>query len=170
MATLQDLTHPDTLSLSRLLSQTLKRGRARDRKYRTKLREKVFLLSDPVRSAKEAGLRYVVDTLPGIRRIRAGRGFTYKNGNDLPIKDPKTLQRIKALAIPPAWEKVWICPMPEGHLQATGRDARGRKQYRYHPKWQEVRDLCKFDRMIAFGEALPLIRDRVDQDLSLQGM
>ena len=167
---LQDLNHPDTLSLSRLLSQTLKRGRAGELKRRRRLRAKVFLLSDPVRSAQEAGLRYVIDTMPGIRRIRSGRGFCYKNGTDKPIRDRKILQRIKALAIPPAWQDVWICSTPEGHLQATGRDSRGRKQYRYHPRWNKVRDLCKFDRMIAFGEALPVIRDRVEKDLELPGL
>jgi DNA topoisomerase-1 len=167
---LQDPTNADALNLSRLLSKTLKRGRPRDINRRRKLREKVFLLSNPVRSAREAGLRYVLDTMPGIRRIRSGRGFTYKNGTAKAIRDPKILQRIKALAIPPAWEDVWICPIPEGHLQATGRDSRKRKQYRYHPKWKEVRDLCKFDRMIQFGESLPLIRERVDKDLALPGL
>lgn len=166
----QDLNHAGTLSLSKLLSQTLRRGRAHELRRRKRLRAKVFLLSDPVRSAQEAGLRYVLDTMPGIRRIRAGRGFSYKNGSDKPIQDAKILQRIRALAIPPAWEDVWICPIAEGHLQATGRDSRGRKQYRYHPKWKEVRDLCKFDRMIAFGEALPIIRERVEKDLSLPGL
>jgi DNA topoisomerase-1 len=167
---LRDPTNADALNLSRLLSKTLKRGRPRDINRRRKLREKVFLLSNPVRSAREAGLRYVLDTMPGIRRIRSGRGFTYKNGTAKAIRDPKILQRIKALAIPPAWEDVWICPIPEGHLQATGRDSRKRKQYRYHPKWKEVRDLCKFDRMIQFGESLPLIRERVDKDLALPGL
>lgn len=167
---LQDLTNPDTLSLSRLLSNTLKRGRSGERKRRKKLRAKVFLLIDPIRSAEEAGLRYISDETPGIRRVRAGRGFSYKNGDNQTVRDPKTLQRIKALAIPPAWEDVWICPTPEGHLQATGRDARKRKQYRYHPRWKEVRDLSKFDRMIEFGKALPLIRERVDKDLALPGL
>ena len=166
---LQDPTNQDALNLSRLLSNTLKRGRAGDLKRRRRLREKVFLLSDPIRSAREAGLRYVLDTMPGIRRIRSGRGFTYKNGTNKAIRDAKILQRIKVLAIPPAWEDVWICPIPEGHLQATGRDSRKRKQYRYHPRWKEVRDLCKFDRMIQFGESLPLIRERVEKDLALPG-
>ena len=167
---LQDTSNPDVLDLSRLLSKTLKRGRSGEVRMRRQLRKKVFLLSDPIRSAQEAGLRYITDTVPGIRRIRNGRGFVYKNGSDKAVRDPKILQRIKALAIPPAWEEVWICPFAEGHLQATGRDSRKRKQYRYHPRWKEVRDLCKFDKMIAFGEALPLIRDRVEKDLALPGL
>ena len=170
ISALQDLTNPDTLSLSRLLANSLKRGRSGERILSRKLRAKVFLMIDPIQSAQEAGLRYVLDAMPGIRRVRAGRGFSYKNGNNQTVRDPKTLQRIKALAIPPAWESVWICSTPEGHLQATGRDARKRKQYRYHPRWKEVRDLCKFDRMIEFGEALPLIRERVDKDLALPGL
>jgi DNA topoisomerase I len=168
--TLQDPNNQDALDLSKLLARTLKEGRAAKLKQRRKLRAKVFLLTDPIRSAKEAGLRYVNDAKPGIRRIRSGRGFTYKNGTSKPIHDSKILQRIKALAIPPAWKDVWICPISEGHLQATGRDSRNRKQYRYHPRWKEVRDLGKFDRMIAFGEALPLIRERVEKDLALPGL
>jgi DNA topoisomerase-1 len=167
---LQDPINQDVLNLSNLLAKTLKRGRRIDTNRRRRLRTKIFLLSNPIRSAREAGLRYVSDDRPGIRRIRAGSGFSYKNGNNRPIRDPKILQRIKALAIPPAWKDVWICALPEGHLQATGRDARNRKQYRYHPRWQEVRDLQKFDRMILFGEALPAIRQRVEKDLSLNGM
>jgi DNA topoisomerase-1 len=160
----------DALDLSNLLNKTLKEGRVSKLKQRRKLQAKVFLLTDPIRSAKEAGLRYVNDTKPGIRRIKSGRGFTYKNGSTKPIHDSRILQRIKALAIPPAWKDVWICPTSEGHLQATGRDSRNRKQYRYHPRWKEVRDLCKFDRMIAFGEVLPVIRELVEKDLTLPGL
>lgn len=169
-AALQDTTNLDALSLSKLLSNALKKGRAAEVRRRRRLRAKVFLLTDPIRSAQEAGLRYVVDTMPGIRRIRTDHGFVYKNGNDKPIRNRKILQRIKILAIPPAWEDVWICPSPEGHLQATGRDSRKRKQYRYHPRWKQVRDLCKFDRMIEFGQALPVIRDQVEKDLALPGL
>ena len=113
---------------------------------------------DPVSSAAAAGLRYVADAGPGIRRRRAGRGWAYRQPDGSPVRDAATLRRIKPLAIPPAWTDVWICPDPRGHLQATGRDARGRKQYRYHPRWREVRDAVKFDRMVAFAEALPTIR------------
>ncbi len=125
---------------------------------------------DPVSSAAAAGLRYVADAGPGIRRRRAGRGWAYRHPDGSPVRDAATLRRIKPLAIPPAWTDVWICPDPRGHLQATGRDARGRKQYRYHPRWREVRDTVKFDRMVAFAEALPAIRARVDADLACPGL
>jgi len=115
-------------------------------------------------------LRYVSDTQPGIRRQRAGRGFCYRGMDGRPIRDPVVLRRIKALAIPPAWTDVWICPRPDGHMQATGRDARGRKQYRYHPRWHAVRDTTKYDRMIAFGEALPQLRAHLKQDMALPGL
>jgi DNA topoisomerase I len=128
------------------------------------------VISDPVESAQAAGLRYVSDTQPGIRRKRAGKGFAYVGTDGKPIKDEKELTRIRSLAIPPAYTDVWICPSPNGHIQATGRDARGRKQYRYHPKWREVRDETKFGRMLAFSEALPRIRARVERDLSLPGL
>ena len=127
-------------------------------------------LVDPIESARAAGLRYVSDLTPGIRRTRAGKGFRYTGSDGHPIRDPETLGRIKRLAIPPAWTDVWICPDPRGHLQATGRDARGRKQYRYHPRWREVRDAVKYDRMLAFAEALPKIRQRTDRDLERHGM
>ena len=124
----------------------------------------------PEESAQAAGLRYVSDTQPGIRRQRTGRGFCYRGIDGRPIRDPAVLRRIKALAIPPAWTDVWICPRPDGHLQATGRDARGRKQYRYHPRWRAVRDATKYDRMIAFGDVLPQLRARLEQDMALPGL
>ena len=124
----------------------------------------------PEESAQAAGLRYVSDTQPGIRRQRAGRGFCYRDIDGRPIRNPAVLRRIKALVIPPAWTDVWICPRPDGHLQATGRDARGRKQYRYHPRWRAVRDATKYDRMIAFGEVLPQLRMRLEQDMALPGL
>jgi DNA topoisomerase-1 len=127
-------------------------------------------LVDPVASARAAGLRYVSDQSPGIRRKRAGKAFTYTAGDGHAMRDEETIRRIKRLAIPPAWTDVWICPDPRGHLQATGRDARGRKQYRYHPRWREVRDAVKYDRMLAFAEALPKIRQRTDQDLERPGL
>jgi DNA topoisomerase-1 len=128
------------------------------------------VVSDPVESAQAAGLRYVSDIQPGIRRKRAGKGFSYVGPDGKAIKDAKELSRIRSLAIPPAYTDVWICPNPNGHIQATGRDARGRKQYRYHPKWREVRDDTKFGRMLAFSAALPTIRARVERDLGLAGL
>jgi DNA topoisomerase I len=125
---------------------------------------------DPEASAKAAGLRYVSDERPGIRRRRTGKGFTYLGKDGRPMRDPEVLQRIKSLGIPPAWTEVWICPLPHGHLQATGYDAKGRKQYRYHPRWREVRDETKYGRMVAFGEALPLIRKQIEHDLALPGL
>jgi DNA topoisomerase-1 len=124
----------------------------------------------PAETAASAGLRYVRDSRPGIRRRRSGKGFSYVGPDDKPVRDPATLERIRKLAIPPAYTDVWVCPDPRGHLQATGRDARGRKQYRYHPKWREVRDETKFGRMIEFSLALPKIRRRVDADLSSPGL
>lgn len=128
------------------------------------------VVSDPVESAQNAGLRYVSDTMPGIRRKKAGKGFTYVGQDGKTIRNAKELARIRSLAIPPAYTDVWICPIPNGHIQATGRDARGRKQYRYHPKWREVRDETKFGRMLAFSEVLPRIRQRVEKDLARQGL
>lgn len=118
-------------------------------------------------TAKAAGLRYVSDTRPGIKRRRAGRGFAYIGPDGAVIRDPEQLRRIRSLAIPPAWTDVWICPSASGHIQASGRDAKGRKQYRYHARWREVRDATKFERMLVFGEALPCIRERVARDLQL---
>jgi DNA topoisomerase-1 len=121
---------------------------------------------EPVESAAAAGLHYVSDRRPGIHRVRAGKGFRYRTAEGRPVRDDATLARIKSLVIPPAWTDVWICPSPNGHLQATGIDARGRKQYRYHPRWRQVRDEAKYHRLIAFGRALPRIRARADQDLA----
>jgi DNA topoisomerase I len=126
--------------------------------------------SDPPAAAKAAGLRYVNDEKPGIRRERGGDGFRYLDATGEPVNDEDTLKRIKSLAIPPAWTDVWICAQANGHLQATGRDARGRKQYRYHPKWRSVRDEVKYERMIKFGQALPAIRREVDRALKLAGL
>ncbi len=127
-------------------------------------------LSDPPTAAKAAGLRYVTGDKPGIRRAPAREGFSYCSAKGEPVDDEATLKRIKALVIPPAWTDVWICPQANGHLQATGRDARGRKQYRYHAKWRTVRDEVKYERMINFGKALPAIRREVDKALTLPGM
>jgi len=125
---------------------------------------------DPAESADDAGLRYVTDGDPGIARRRAGRGFVYLQPGGRRVKDRATLDWIRSLAIPPAWTDVWICSSRKGHLQATGRDARGRKQYRYHPEWRAQRDTVKYDRMIAFGKALPRIRRRVSRDLRRAGL
>jgi DNA topoisomerase-1 len=120
--------------------------------------------------AKAAGLRYVTDTKPGIRRKRAGRSFTYLGPDGQRVRDLQDLQRIRSLAIPPAWTDVWICPSANGHIQATGRDAKGRKQYRYHPHWHEVQNETKYDRMLLFAVALPQVRERVTHDLSRSGL
>ena len=128
------------------------------------------LITDPIASARAAGLRYVHDDRPGITRKRSGKGWSYLDPDGKRITDKEERARINALAIPPAYTDVWICPHPRGHIQATGRDARGRKQYRYHPKWREVRDETKYNRMVAFGEALPLIRERTDEDLRRHGL
>ncbi len=127
-------------------------------------------IAAPVEAAKAAGLRYVSDATPGIQRKRAGKHFSYLGRDGKPIHDEEQLKRIRSLGIPPAWTNVWICPNPRGHIQATGRDAKGRKQYRYHPKWRAIRDETKYDRMMAFGKALPLIRERVEHDLRLHGL
>lgn len=125
---------------------------------------------DPAATARAAGLRYISDRRPGLRRVKTRTGFRYTTAEGASVKDAETLARIKSLVIPPAWTGVWISPLHNGHLQATGRDARGRKQSRYHPKWREARDETKYERMAHFAEALPLIRQRVDHDLGLPGM
>jgi len=126
--------------------------------------------TDPQKSATVAGLRYVRGEGPGIVRVRAGKGFRYSGPDGKPIRDERTLERIRSLVIPPAWSQVWICPSENGHLQAVGRDAKGRKQYRYHPEYRRIRDTTKFGRMLAFGAALPKIRQRVDRDLKRTGL
>ena len=146
-------------------AQALKKARAVAR------RAAVSAPPDPVESAKLAGLRYVSDeTTEGIRRIGRQNRFRYVSPAGRTIADRAELQRIRALAIPPAWTAVWICPNPLGHLQATGRDVRRRKQYRYHPRWRIVRDEVKYGRMIAFAHALTRIRARVDADLKRTGL
>ena len=125
---------------------------------------------DQLPPARSGGLVYVSDTAAGLRRKRAGRGFAYLDARGRTVRKASTLQRIRALAIPPAWRDVWICASKDGHIQATGRDARGRKQYRYHPRWFEVRDAEKFDRIVAFGTALPRLRRRMRSDLKHPGL
>jgi DNA topoisomerase I len=128
------------------------------------------IVTDPLESAKAAGLRYVTDGSPGIRRRRVGKSFTYLDPQGRRLQDSDILRRIRALAIPPAWTAVWICASPNGHIQAVGRDARARKQYRYHARWRQVRDETKYSRMLTFAAALPRIRQRVDEDLQRAGL
>ncbi|HKR87515.1 MAG TPA: DNA topoisomerase IB [Phenylobacterium sp.] len=120
--------------------------------------------------ARAAGLAYVGDHVPGIGRRRFGAGFSYVDVDGRPLRDEAILERIRRLAIPPAWTEVWICPSPNGHIQAVGRDQRGRKQYRYHARWKAARDSCKYDRLVAFGRALPRLRRRIEADLRRRGL
>ncbi len=124
----------------------------------------------PTDSARDAGLQYFTDAKPGISRAGKPPGFRYLDAHGKPLRNAEALARIHALVIPPAWTDVWICPEAKGHLQVTGRDARGRKQSRYHTHWREVRDETKYERMMHFGEALPEIRKQVDHDLALPGL
>ena len=126
--------------------------------------------ASPQVAAKLAGLRHVSDSRPGVTRVRESAGFTYRHPDGSRVTDEETLARIRKLAIPPAYESVWICPLPNGHLQAVGRDARGRKQYRYHPHWRVVRDEGKYGKMLLFGKALPKIRAQVERDLGRPGL
>jgi DNA topoisomerase-1 len=126
--------------------------------------------STPNDSAARAGLRYVAAGEPGLTRLRHGKGFRYADAEGAPVKDAATLRRIRALVIPPAWTAVWICASADGHLQATGRDARGRKQYRYDTRWRQVRDEAKFGRLVSFGQALAHIRRQVQKDLRRPGL
>ena len=125
---------------------------------------------EELEAARAAGLRHVNDAMPGIRRLVHGGGFVYRDAGGTPVRDKETLARIRALTIPPAWTGVWICASERGHVQATGRDARGRKQYRYHAKWRKIRDEAKFGRLIDFAEALPGLRRRVLRDMKLPGL
>jgi DNA topoisomerase-1 len=120
--------------------------------------------SEPSETARHAHLHYVHDGEPGLRREGGKRAFRYVDAHGRPVRDASTLARIRALAIPPAWRSVWICPSPNGHIQATGRDARGRKQYRYHPRFRAVRDETKYEQLASFGAALPALRRRIAMD------
>jgi DNA topoisomerase-1 len=151
----------------------LRTAQQRARRQTSRLRVRIGASKPlpPPESAKVAGLRYVNDRCtPGIRRIGSKHRVRYVDANGRTISNRGELQRIKALVIPPAWKDVWICPDPRGHLQATGRDARGRKQYRYHPRWREVRDEVKYGRLTAFARTLPRLRSRVDADLRKSGL
>ena len=125
---------------------------------------------DPEDSAECAQLRYVSDSKPGIRRRRVGGGFTYLRADGGKLADQRALRRIRSLAIPPAWTDVWICPLADGHIQATGRDARGRKQYRYHPRFREFRESTKYEHIVGFAKALPVIRGWVKKHMALPGL
>jgi DNA topoisomerase-1 len=125
---------------------------------------------DPQDAAETAGLRYVSDDRPGIRRRRSGKGFAYTRPDGTKLTDDLIVRRIKALVIPPAWTDVWICPFADGHIQVTGRDAKGRKQYRYHPRFREVRESTKYEHVVAFAEALPTIRTQVRAHMALRGL
>jgi DNA topoisomerase-1 len=132
--------------------------------------ELVQVVLDPMEAAKLAKLRHVSDQMPGITRHKARHGFDYQYPDGAFVRDIDTLNRIRSLVIPPAWAAVWICPYPNGHIQAVGRDKRGRKQYRYHPRWREVRDESKYGKMLIFGRVLPVIRERVEADLCRRGL
>jgi DNA topoisomerase-1 len=129
-----------------------------------------FPTKDPLVAAEQAGLEYTSDATPGIKRVKHGQSFRYVHPDGKLVTDEATLKRIRALVIPPAWTNVWICASPHGHLQAVGRDVKGRKQYRYHAAYRSQRDQTKYGRMLAFGSALPTIRERIDADLKLSGM
>ena len=135
-----------------------------------KCSELVQVVLDPMEAAKLAKLRHVSDQMPGITRHKARHGFDYQYPDGAFVRDLDTLNRIRSLVIPPAWATVWICPYPNGHVQAVGRDKRGRKQYRYHPRWREVRDESKYGKMLIFGRVLPVIRERVEADLRRRGL
>ena len=130
----------------------------------------MVLAQDELEAARAAGLRHVSDTKPGIRRVARGGSFAYVDADGNDVTDEDTLARIRKLAIPPAWKDVWICPSERGHLQATGRDARGRKQYKYHAKWRKIRDQAKYDGLAEFAETLPALRKKVLQDMALPGL
>ena len=139
------------------------------RRTKKKIAE-IEVAPEPADVAEDAGLRYVSDEQPGYTRKAKGDDFEYFDADGKRIRDETRLFRIRRLAVPPAYTDVWICPSPNGHIQATGRDARGRKQYRYHERWREVRDENKYDRMVVFGKALPKIRRRVNRDLKRRGL
>lgn len=128
------------------------------------------VIAEPQQAAASAGLRYVADSRPGIRRRKSGTGFFYVQSDGARMSDASALNRIRALAIPPAWKDVWICTFPDGHLQATGRDARGRKQHLYHPRFREIRDSTKYQHVITFADALPAIRTKVREHMALPGL
>lgn len=132
--------------------------------------EDIQTIVDPRDAADSVGLRYVTDDRPGISRRKSGTGFTYRKPDGTKLADKDVLKRIRSLVIPPAWADVWICARADGHIQATGRDAKGRKQYRYHPRFREIRESTKYDHVIAFAHVLPIIRAKVRADMALRGL
>lgn len=130
----------------------------------------VQTIVDPKDAAEFAGLRYVSDVRAGVKRKKAGAGFTYIRADGSRLTEQDVLRRIKSLAIPPAWSDVWICPFADGHIQATGRDVKGRKQYRYHPRFREVRESTKYEHVVAFADALPRLRQKVKEHMALRGL
>jgi DNA topoisomerase-1 len=128
------------------------------------------IIVDPKDAAESAGLRYVSDDRPGVRRKKSGKGFSYARPDGTKLSDAHVLERIRSLAIPPAWTSVWICPFADGHVQAIGRDAKGRKQYRYHPLFREVRESTKYEHVVAFADALPRVRTKVRRHMTLRGL
>jgi DNA topoisomerase-1 len=134
------------------------------------IKTKNKVISTPAEIARDAGLRYVHDHHPGIHRERAGKGFHYRSADNQVVRDRQTLKRIESLVIPPAWKDVWICPLENGHLQASGRDERNRKQHLYHARWREVRDETKFHRLADFARVLPGIRHHLKRDLTREGL
>jgi DNA topoisomerase-1 len=160
----------DDANVSRLQRLNAMPATAKNIRKEKKIADRKVVVGDPMEAAEEAGLRYVNDDQPGYTRKLKGDDFEYFDMEGKPIRDEQRLLRIKRLAIPPAYTDVWICPASNGHIQATGRDARGRKQYRYHERWRGVRDENKYERIVIFGQALPKIRRRVSKDLSLPGL
>lgn len=134
------------------------------------IKETLAAVEDPLEAARLAGLRYITEETAGYARRKRGRGFSYYAPDGTLVKDKQTRARIEALAIPPAWNEVWISPTPNGHIQATGRDEKGRKQYIYHARWEDVRNHRKYDKLLLFGEALPRIREQTDRDLRRHGL
>jgi DNA topoisomerase-1 len=130
----------------------------------------VQTIVDPKEAAESVGLRYVSDARVGIRRRKSGKGFTYTRADGSKLAETNVLRRIKSLAVPPAWTDVWVSPLEDGHLQATGRDAKGRKQYRYHPRFREVRESTKYEHVVAFADALPAIRAKVREHMAFRSL
>ena len=159
---------PETLepALIRTVPQTASRGQI----LLVNSSDSSQTIVDARGSAESAGLRYISDDRPGIRRKKMGTGFTYIRADGSRLTEVDALKRIKALAIPPAWTDVWICPFVDGHIQATGRDAKGRKQYRYHARFRELRESTKYEHVVAFADALPSIREKVREHMSLRGL
>src|SRR5205809_2505328 len=160
----------DQRSVCALLSESLHVNAFAKKRHGKRQISDTKIAADSLEAAEDAGLRYVSDEQSGFTRRRKGDEFEYLDQKGKPIRDEQRLLRIKRLAIPPAWSDVWICPSPNGHIQATGRDARRRKQYRYHERWREIRDENKYDRLVNFGKALPKIRRRLKKDLALSSL